>query len=86
MDECEYTDVGRSRTQILEENISHLEARIKELENPGDGPSSSVHLHDPYIGALRVESPGLSSSLAQTAQASGSSASNPVPGLPGTYH
>jgi hypothetical protein len=47
-DDCEYTDgQGRSRTQILEENISRLEARIHELEHP-DESLQSVTLHDPY--------------------------------------
>jgi hypothetical protein len=48
-DDCEYTDgQGRSRTQILEENISRLEARIQELENPADSMTPIV-LHQPYI-------------------------------------
>ncbi|TFY79576.1 hypothetical protein EWM64_g4436 [Hericium alpestre] len=41
-DECAYTDVStRSRTQILEENIALLQARIQELENPGSTSSGS---------------------------------------------
>ncbi|KAI0058715.1 hypothetical protein BV25DRAFT_1810255 [Artomyces pyxidatus] len=47
-DDCEYTDgQGRTRTQILEENIAQLEARIHELENP-ESASASVTLHDPH--------------------------------------
>ncbi|KAH9033705.1 hypothetical protein EDB83DRAFT_2417663 [Lactarius deliciosus] len=46
-DDCEYTDGhGRSRTQMLEETIARLEARIEELENPNSNPGS-VMLHDP---------------------------------------
>lgn len=34
--DCEYSDKDhRSRTEVLEENIAILQARLKELENPG---------------------------------------------------
>ncbi|KAA1475082.1 hypothetical protein DENSPDRAFT_841812 [Dentipellis sp. KUC8613] len=47
-DDCEYTDgQGRTRTQILEENIAHLEARIQELENP-DSAQAPIMLHNPH--------------------------------------
>ena len=47
-DDCEYTDgTNRSRTQILEERIAILEARIQELENPEE-PGSSVTLREPH--------------------------------------
>ncbi|RXW23877.1 hypothetical protein EST38_g1966 [Candolleomyces aberdarensis] len=47
-DECEYADgPGRSRTKALEEQVSRLEARLQELENP-DSTTPSVKLHDPY--------------------------------------
>ncbi|KAH8993400.1 hypothetical protein EDB92DRAFT_399742 [Lactarius akahatsu] len=46
-DDCEYTDgQGRTRTQMLEDTIAQLEARIEELENPSSNPGS-VMLHDP---------------------------------------
>lgn len=35
-----------TRSRLLEENIALLEARIRELEHPGDG-APSVQLHDP---------------------------------------
>lgn len=38
---------GRSRIQVLEEDISRVEARIYELEHP-EQPASSIQLHDPY--------------------------------------
>lgn len=48
IEDCEYTDAqGRSRTQLLEENIARLESRIRELENPEEN-ISTVTLHDPY--------------------------------------
>ncbi|THH18650.1 hypothetical protein EW146_g2366 [Bondarzewia mesenterica] len=58
--DCEYTDgQGRSRTQVLEENIAHLEARIHELENPGSTPPSIV-LHDPHAAYhIEAESPAV---------------------------
>ncbi|KAI0047936.1 hypothetical protein FA95DRAFT_1572220 [Auriscalpium vulgare] len=47
-DLCEYDDgKGKTRTQILRETISRLEARIKELEDP-DRVSSSITLFDPH--------------------------------------
>lgn len=46
-EDCEYTSdtQGLTRTQLLEENISILEARIRELENPSE--ATSVKLHTP---------------------------------------
>ncbi|KAF8069008.1 hypothetical protein FPV67DRAFT_1652372 [Lyophyllum atratum] len=47
-DDCEYSDgPGRSRTKVLEDTVSRLEARLHELENP-DETTPSVTLHDPY--------------------------------------
>ncbi|RPD65437.1 hypothetical protein L226DRAFT_567324 [Lentinus tigrinus ALCF2SS1-7] len=46
-DDCEYaTGAEVTRSRLLEENIALLEARIKELENPGE-TAPSVQLHDP---------------------------------------
>ncbi|THU85862.1 hypothetical protein K435DRAFT_684747 [Dendrothele bispora CBS 962.96] len=55
-DACEYIDEGRTHTQVLEEKISRLEARIRELEEPFD--ENSVKLHSPY-----TQSQGRSSSM-----------------------
>ncbi|TCD69269.1 hypothetical protein EIP91_008204 [Steccherinum ochraceum] len=53
-EDCEYaTPQGATRTQLLEENIHILEARIQELENP-DSPSSSVKLHEPHVLPVNV--------------------------------
>lgn len=47
-DACEYSDgPGRSRTKALEDQVSRLEARLQELENP-EASTPSVKLHDPY--------------------------------------
>ncbi|KAG6856126.1 hypothetical protein H0H87_007281, partial [Tephrocybe sp. NHM501043] len=47
-DDCEYADgPGRSRTKVLEDTVSRLEARLHELEHP-DETTPSVTLHDPY--------------------------------------
>ncbi|KAF8817386.1 hypothetical protein BYT27DRAFT_7237315 [Phlegmacium glaucopus] len=49
-DECEYADgPGRSRTKVLEDTVSRLEARLLELEKP-ESSTPSVMLHDPYYG------------------------------------
>lgn len=45
-DVCEYADGGRTHTQMLEDNIAKLEARIRELEEPVD--ENAVRLHLPY--------------------------------------
>ena len=48
-DQCEYDDgKGKTRTQILRENIQRLEARIKELEDP-DHAAPAVQLFDPHF-------------------------------------
>ncbi|KAG2141400.1 uncharacterized protein EDB93DRAFT_1252543 [Suillus bovinus] len=47
-DDCEYTDgQGRSRTNMLEQEISRLQARIQELEHP-ENTTPAVALHHPY--------------------------------------
>lgn len=43
--ECEYTDGGPTASQILEQNVAQLEARIRELEGR---TSESITLHDPH--------------------------------------
>ncbi|KAF9015955.1 hypothetical protein BDZ89DRAFT_1141812 [Hymenopellis radicata] len=50
-DDCQYTDQGRSRMEILEESIARVEARIHELENPqvSENIGSPILLHQPYL-------------------------------------
>ncbi|PCH45038.1 hypothetical protein WOLCODRAFT_91112 [Wolfiporia cocos MD-104 SS10] len=51
--DCEYTDgTTRSPTQVLEDNIVSLEARIHELEHP-ETVAPSVTLHDPHATMLQ---------------------------------
>ena len=60
-EDCEYTaGHERSTVQILEDNISQLEARIQELQNPNVAPTS-VTLHQPY-GAEPSSSSSLNAS------------------------
>ncbi|KAJ7292866.1 hypothetical protein C8J57DRAFT_1210567 [Mycena rebaudengoi] len=48
-DDCEYTDHnGRTRAELLEEEISRVERRIYELEHPAIIPKESILLHHPY--------------------------------------
>ncbi|KAK7024742.1 fungal-trans domain-containing protein [Favolaschia claudopus] len=56
--DCEYDDAGPSRIQMLEEQISILEARIHELENPSS-PSDTVFLRNPFTRS-QEESPASS--------------------------
>lgn len=71
--DCEYTDAqGRSRTIILEERISELEDRIRQLQDPG-ASESLVLLHDP------LESTPASPSLSTHSRQSYISSSSDVP-------
>ena len=48
-DDCEYTNgQGRSKVEILEENIARIDARIFELEHPDVVFGEPVHLYYPY--------------------------------------
>ncbi|KAJ7078645.1 hypothetical protein C8R44DRAFT_895870 [Mycena epipterygia] len=58
--DCEYAEDGPTRTQILEEQIAILEARIEELEKPKE-LRSTLLLHNPYSTERRSASlPALS--------------------------
>ncbi|KAJ7645226.1 Zn(2)-Cys(6) binuclear cluster domain-containing protein [Mycena polygramma] len=54
--DCEYAEDGLTRTQILEDQIAILEARIDELEKPKELRSTLV-LNNPYAEQLRPGSP-----------------------------
>ncbi|KAJ7790507.1 hypothetical protein B0H14DRAFT_2625944 [Mycena olivaceomarginata] len=51
--DCEYADDGPTRTQMLEEQIAILEARIEELEKPTQLRTTLV-LYNPYAGERRA--------------------------------
>ena len=60
--DCEYTDAGPTASQILEQNVAQLEARIKELTE--GNPMDSITLHRPqgygpssHGGSPRIPSP-----------------------------
>ncbi|KAF8184095.1 hypothetical protein K438DRAFT_1124317 [Mycena galopus ATCC 62051] len=58
--DCEYGEDGPTRTQLLEEQIALLEARIEELEKPQQ-LRTAMSLHTPYTGERRSASlPALS--------------------------
>ncbi|TFY82400.1 hypothetical protein EWM64_g1612 [Hericium alpestre] len=76
-DLCEYDDgKGKTRTQVLRENIARLEARIKELEDP-ERTSSSVTLFDPHSFGYSEESS--SSSAGSPSSLSFSQSQSPYP-------
>ncbi|KAK0220168.1 hypothetical protein IW262DRAFT_1006461 [Armillaria fumosa] len=51
--ECEYSGQGMTRTRMLEEQISTVERRIKELENARQAsPGSPIFLTQPYNSLL----------------------------------
>ncbi|KAI0726580.1 hypothetical protein C8Q72DRAFT_518907 [Fomitopsis betulina] len=61
--DCEYTDgPTRSPTQLLEDNIARLEARIYELEHP-ESVAPSIVLHDPRTATSQ---PGPSAPVVQS--------------------
>ncbi|KAJ7729093.1 hypothetical protein DFH07DRAFT_850519 [Mycena maculata] len=64
-DDCEYTGTtGRSRADILEEDISRIQNRIYELEHPEAASDQSVFLHHPYQQPQRLaQLPSLSSRI-----------------------
>lgn len=68
-DQCEYDDgKGKTRTQLLRENIARLEQRIRELEDP-EYTSPSVTLFDPhsqYSGSSSSSSAGSPSAISLT--------------------
>ncbi|KAI3612458.1 hypothetical protein WG66_010051 [Moniliophthora roreri] len=67
IEECEYADIsGRTQSEILEENISRLESRIHELEDPSR--ASSVTLHQPYMGQGQSSASASSADAAQVPQ------------------
>lgn len=50
--DCEYTDnQGRTRTEVLEENVARLQSRIRELECPEE-VTAPILLHEPTELAL----------------------------------
>ncbi|KAH8093821.1 hypothetical protein BXZ70DRAFT_385305 [Cristinia sonorae] len=51
--ECEYTDGTLTGSQILEQNVAHLEARIRELEGKA---GESITLHDPHSTFSQAQS------------------------------
>ncbi|KDQ62156.1 hypothetical protein JAAARDRAFT_148837 [Jaapia argillacea MUCL 33604] len=47
-EDCEYADgPGRTRTELLEDSVALLQARIQELERPAE-TTPSMTLHDPH--------------------------------------
>ncbi|KAK0470877.1 hypothetical protein IW261DRAFT_1344795 [Armillaria novae-zelandiae] len=63
-EDCQYRDSqGRTKMEVLEENISRVEARIRELENPQE-QGLSVHLSDPYPVDGSSSNAGMSSFFA----------------------
>jgi hypothetical protein len=52
--DCEWNDGEVTQTQLLQNQIAALEARLEELQHPGDGTLSLYH---PYAGASRSPAP-----------------------------
>ncbi|PBL03137.1 hypothetical protein ARMGADRAFT_1069693 [Armillaria gallica] len=75
--DCEYSDSGTTRTQLLEEQIAIFESRIRELEASPPNLNAAIRLTQPYSTAG-------SSIMGSRRQASGS-ASN-VPPNPASPH
>jgi hypothetical protein len=75
-DACEYDDgKGKTRTQLLRENIVRLEQRIRELEDP-EYISPAVTLYDPHAHSRSGSS---SSSFSSPGDTSFSASHSPFP-------
>ncbi|KIJ18475.1 hypothetical protein PAXINDRAFT_167077 [Paxillus involutus ATCC 200175] len=73
---CQYDDgKGKTRTQLLRENVERLEQRVRELEDP-EYTSPSVMLHDPHFHRRSESS---SSSIAGSPGSTGFSSHSPFP-------
>jgi hypothetical protein len=48
--DCEWSDEGVTQTQLLQDQIATLEARLEQLQRPEDG-ALSLSLYHPYAGA-----------------------------------
>ncbi|KAK7048805.1 fungal-trans domain-containing protein [Favolaschia claudopus] len=46
--DCEYGDDGPTQSQVLQEQIAIVEARIEELQHPQKNPPDTIRLFDPY--------------------------------------
>ncbi|TDL21883.1 hypothetical protein BD410DRAFT_282953 [Rickenella mellea] len=53
LQECEYTDQGPALTQVLEDEVDRLKARIYDLEHPTD--NLPVTLHNPHAAYLEAQ-------------------------------
>ncbi|KAJ6488868.1 Zn(2)-Cys(6) binuclear cluster domain-containing protein [Mycena sanguinolenta] len=81
--DCEYPEDGPSRTQILEEQISILEARIDDMEKPRELRSTFV-LQNPYADEHRLSSLPRSSSSTHLTIRPPSGQLSPSEGIPQT--
>ncbi|KAK0469357.1 Zn(2)-Cys(6) binuclear cluster domain-containing protein [Desarmillaria tabescens] len=54
--DCEYSDSGTTRTQLLEEQIAIFESRIRELEALPANSNAAVRLTQPYSVAGNLQS------------------------------
>lgn len=65
-EDCEYPDGGPSRMQHLEDSISRIQTRIRELQASGPDTAAPVLLYHPYTmesgTSSRAHSPATSSS------------------------
>jgi hypothetical protein len=65
-EDCEYqTEDGLTTSQLLEDNIAKLEARIRELEQP----AAPVSLQEPYVLPSLETQPIMPASLAENHEA-----------------
>ncbi|KAJ7599192.1 Zn(2)-Cys(6) binuclear cluster domain-containing protein [Mycena floridula] len=81
--DCEYSSAGFTRTQILEEKIAILEARLEEIEHPNE-TAASLTLHDPY--QQQSYSPEPERSAASTPSTKSSISESAIQDLPKVVH
>ncbi|KAG7451498.1 uncharacterized protein BT62DRAFT_927209 [Guyanagaster necrorhizus] len=75
LQDCEYSDSGTTRTQLLEEQIAIFESRIRELEASPANSNAAIRLSQPYS----IAESSIAGSQPQASSSVSSFPPNPAP-------